>query len=359
MDGMAVITTEGIGSKATGYHPVQERIAGCNGAQCGFCTPGQVMALYSFLRDKGTESISAEEIESRFDGNICRCTGYRPIVTAATSFATDGTNSKFSENIAGMPAKDFAAYDPTTEPAGPDLTTLGTEPLLLEGSDGTKWYKVTSLDQIEEVCALRNSSKSRFVFGGTMAGVYASDLDSDVFIDISAVPELHGITSSETGLTVGAATSIADLSLALKGTGSPSHMALHQHIQKIASWNVRNAGSWAGNLVMARTKNFASDMATIFMGAGATLNLLANGTETSMGIEDFLWLPDLGENYVILSVQIPSNGTNEHLFTFRQAMRSVNAHAVLNAAFRATLEGTVISACSLVLGCAKEHAFLP
>ena len=84
LDGLAVTTTEGIGSRKIGYHPVQERIADCNGTQCGFCTPGHVMAMYSALRDNGNGApMTATEMEERLDGNICRCTGYRSIITAA------------------------------------------------------------------------------------------------------------------------------------------------------------------------------------------------------------------------------------------------------------------------------------
>eukprot|EP00658_Telonema_sp_P-2_P004638 TRINITY_DN1171_c0_g1_i6.p1 TRINITY_DN1171_c0_g1~~TRINITY_DN1171_c0_g1_i6.p1 ORF type:complete len:1360 (+),score=408.94 TRINITY_DN1171_c0_g1_i6:168-4247(+) len=358
MDGKAVTTTEGIGSAAAGYHPVQERIAGCNGVQCGFCTPGQVMALYSFLRDKGSDPISQSELESRFDGNICRCTGYRPIITAAASFATDGT-PEFSEDIVGKPADDFKPYDPATEAAAPDFAALPAGCAQLEDDEGVRWCKVDSLDGVGKALEGRDPTTSRFIVGGTMSGIYRPDLDSQTFVDISAIPELHTVAQTDEALTVGANTSIADLSalLASSADKSQSYLSLHQHMQKIASWNVRNAGSWAGNLVMAREKNFASDLATIFMGANATLNVLLDGAPTALTMEDFLWLPDLPANFVVLSISLPVCGPSEYLFTFRQALRYVNAHALLNAAFRASLDGTVVKSCSLALGCAKEHAF--
>jgi xanthine dehydrogenase/oxidase len=87
VDSCAVVTVEGIGSTKTGLHPVQERIAALHGSQCGFCTPGIVMALYVFLRNNPTPT--KEEIEESFDGNLCRCTGYRPILDAAKTFAVD------------------------------------------------------------------------------------------------------------------------------------------------------------------------------------------------------------------------------------------------------------------------------
>lgn len=88
------MTTEGIrgygdAAPADSYHPVQERIADCNGTQCGFCTPGHVMAMYSLLREN-TGPLAIPEIEERFDGTICRCTGYRSIMKACHSFAAEG-----------------------------------------------------------------------------------------------------------------------------------------------------------------------------------------------------------------------------------------------------------------------------
>ncbi|KAJ2900376.1 hypothetical protein IWW38_000543 [Coemansia aciculifera] len=84
IDGKHVITVEGLGTSAR-PHPVQERIALLHGSQCGFCTPGFVMSLYTLLRNKPNPT--EHEIEECFDGNLCRCTGYRPILDAAKTFA--------------------------------------------------------------------------------------------------------------------------------------------------------------------------------------------------------------------------------------------------------------------------------
>ncbi|KAJ1965923.1 hypothetical protein GGI12_000444 [Dipsacomyces acuminosporus] len=83
-DGKHIITVEGLGT-AEKPHPVQERIALLHGSQCGFCTPGFVMSLYTLLRNNPNPT--ELEIEECFDGNLCRCTGYRPILDAAKTFA--------------------------------------------------------------------------------------------------------------------------------------------------------------------------------------------------------------------------------------------------------------------------------
>ncbi len=85
LDGASVTTVEGIGSTRTGLHPIQRRVAECNGSQCGFCTPGWVMSMYGLLQNDPAPT--AQTIEDHFDGNLCRCTGMRPILDAMQTFA--------------------------------------------------------------------------------------------------------------------------------------------------------------------------------------------------------------------------------------------------------------------------------
>ena len=92
-----VVTVEGIGDTKTGLHPIQERIARAHGSQCGFCTPGIVMGLYAKLRSDAAPTVSS--LSSCLDGNLCRCTGYRPIIDAIRSFAKDlRTRPEFEES---------------------------------------------------------------------------------------------------------------------------------------------------------------------------------------------------------------------------------------------------------------------
>lgn len=103
VDGKHVITTEGIGNVQR-PHPLQERIAKLHGSQCGFCTPGIVMSLYAVVRNAynpDTEKfhLSAREIEmeGHLDGNLCRCTGYKPILQAAKTFVTEDLKGQLAE----------------------------------------------------------------------------------------------------------------------------------------------------------------------------------------------------------------------------------------------------------------------
>jgi len=99
VEGCHVVTVEGIGSGRAGLHPVQERLARAHGSQCGFCTPGFVMSMYSLLRSK-PEAPTEEEIEEALAGNLCRCTGYRPILDAFKVFAKVEEGAYTEEAIA-------------------------------------------------------------------------------------------------------------------------------------------------------------------------------------------------------------------------------------------------------------------
>uniref|UniRef100_A0A3B4A7D1 2Fe-2S ferredoxin-type domain-containing protein n=1 Tax=Periophthalmus magnuspinnatus TaxID=409849 RepID=A0A3B4A7D1_9GOBI len=80
----AITTVEGIGSTAQKLHPVQERISHAHGSQCGFCTPGFVMSMYALLRNNPAPHM--EQLHQAFQGNLCRCTGYRPILEGFKTF---------------------------------------------------------------------------------------------------------------------------------------------------------------------------------------------------------------------------------------------------------------------------------
>lgn len=103
VDGKHVITVEGVGSVEK-PHPLQERIAKLHGSQCGFCTPGIVMSLYAMIRnaydpETGEFSLCEKdiELEGHLDGNLCRCTGYKPILSAAKTFIVEDLKGKLVE----------------------------------------------------------------------------------------------------------------------------------------------------------------------------------------------------------------------------------------------------------------------
>ena len=100
-EGQHVVTVEGLGAKRSGLHPVQRALARAHGSQCGFCTPGFVMSMYALLRSSETKP-TEHEIEEALGGNLCRCTGYRPILRGFAAFARDAPDSAYSSETIGL-----------------------------------------------------------------------------------------------------------------------------------------------------------------------------------------------------------------------------------------------------------------
>ncbi|KAH9889601.1 xanthine dehydrogenase [Xylariomycetidae sp. FL2044] len=100
VDGKSLITIEGLGT-VDQPHPLQERVAKMHGTQCGFCTPGIVMSLYALIRNAyrdGKFHLRASEVERHLDGNLCRCTGYKPILEAAKTFIVEDLQGQLVED---------------------------------------------------------------------------------------------------------------------------------------------------------------------------------------------------------------------------------------------------------------------
>jgi xanthine dehydrogenase/oxidase len=118
--GKQVITVEGIGDPVS-PHPIQERFAKGHASQCGFCTPGFVMSLYGLLKLKPNPTM--HDIEDAFDGNLCRCTGYRPILEISRTFSPNNeTNSNNnSTNVCKtVEFSEFKPYDPNADVKFPE-----------------------------------------------------------------------------------------------------------------------------------------------------------------------------------------------------------------------------------------------
>uniref|UniRef100_A0A673BTV6 Xanthine dehydrogenase n=1 Tax=Sphaeramia orbicularis TaxID=375764 RepID=A0A673BTV6_9TELE len=175
---VAVTTVEGIGSVAQTLHPVQERIAKAHGSQCGFCTPGIVMSMYALLRNKATPTM--DDLDDAFQGNLCRCTGYRPILEGYRTFTKVGTPRNTQETCRThrkpeatplFDAKDFVPFDPTQEVIFPPelmVKTDRSQSLCFHG-DRTVWLQPNSL---EELLSLKwKHPEARVVVGNTEVGI--------------------------------------------------------------------------------------------------------------------------------------------------------------------------------------------
>ncbi|KAE8656722.1 Indole-3-acetaldehyde oxidase [Hibiscus syriacus] len=402
LNGCSITTAEGVGNSKDGFHPIQERFVGFHASQCGFCTPGMCVSMFSALvnaekrnRSKprpGFSNLTVSEAEKAIAGNLCRCTGYRPIADACKSFAADvdmedlGYNSFWKkgesdeEKMSRLPkynrnssSPKFPEFLKKEIKAGADLT-----------SKGYHWYSPSSIEKLQSILKnieANDGTSMKIVVGNTGTGYYKEVEHYDNYIDLKYIPELSTIVKDQTGIEIGAAVTISKAIEVLEQenvSDSPVEnktvfKKIAEHMEKIASGFVRNSGSVGGNLMMVQRKQFPSDIATILLPVDAIVNLMVGQKLEKLTLEDFLGRPPLDSRAILLSIKIPvweltkdisSETDTMFLFeTYRAAARPLgNALPYLNAAFLAKVSfcrnstGAILNTCRLSFGAfASKH----
>ena len=289
MEGKHVITVEGIGNSKN-PHPAQERIAYLFGSQCGFCTPGIVMSLYALLRNYPNPT--KEQVEEAFDGNLCRCTGYRPILDAAKSFAgCDGcvgggsgccrntTLSDSKDVVEFGPVKlEFKRYDASQEIIFPPalknrLMSIADRPQHFQSSR-CHWYRPLTLEHLLKL--KQEFPHAKIIGGNTEVGIEMKFKSAKypVLIYPMDIPDLKKITRQDDGVVFGANLTLSvfvqELSALVKALGTDgknknkmdAFKALLENLRWFAGRQIRNVATIAGNIVTASP---ISDMNPVFM----------------------------------------------------------------------------------------------
>ncbi|XP_011694373.1 PREDICTED: xanthine dehydrogenase/oxidase-like isoform X2 [Wasmannia auropunctata] len=360
-DGWAIHTIEGIGNKRDGYNSIQAALAGKNGSQCGYCSPGMVMNLYSLLQNK---KLTMQEIENSFGSNICRCTGYRPILDTVKGYASDAIPQLAKDirdieeiyNIKtcpknGMPCKGKCANK--------HLSDGNTETVDIKLAD-VEFYKVYSIENLFAV--FREKPDGTYILNGgnTAHGVYRTG-KHDLRIDINDIPDLRRIEKTNESLTLGGGVSLTTAMETFEKYSSEAgfkhlHHLAH-HIDLIASVPVRNIGSIAGNLMIKHAHHeFPSDLFLMLETAGTQIHILeAPGAKKSMMLQEFLQT-DM-RHKIIYSVVLPALSDDYEYRSYKIMPRAQNAHAHINAGFLFKLDGggKVLEKPNIIFGGINEH----
>jgi xanthine dehydrogenase/oxidase len=279
--GLDITTVEGIGSKKDGLHKIQKRLADFNGTQCGFCTPGMVMNMFSLMESKDGK-VTMEEVENSLAGNICRCTGYRPILDAFKSLATDA-NEKLLDACSDI--EDLS--DIKTCPKSGVLCSvkcslslnIDKDPISFIFADEREFHKVFDLEQLFKVMATIKYRPYILIGGNTAHGVYRRSADLKVFVDISSVEELKTFKVTESSLELGGAVTLTEaMDIFTKVAAANKNFVYLQeivkHFENIGNTAVRNVGTLAGNLMLKYNYlEFPSDIYMIMEAVGATLSI--------------------------------------------------------------------------------------
>ena len=378
LDGMQVTTVEGLGSVNTEISPVQYQIAKCNGSQCGYCTPGFVMNMHSFLLENKDRDLSRKEIQDAFDGNICRCTGFRPILYAMKQFASDGDplEEAGTPDCYVAPQMKVKHYDVPRE----DFPEALKHPprALAFHNRGVLWFRPLSLKDVHELMQKYHDRQLKLVVGNTSFGIPdINPRDPDVYIDISHITELHEFCVTDEHLVVGAAVTYTELvrrlTEILKTAPSARAVGLSSLLymaERTAGTIVRNVASLAGNtMLVARNAReggtpFPSDVFTALCALGAQLVVQTHaGTSLPpMRMVEFVDKYNDDEEFrrqaVILQYLIPYTEERDYLTTYKVALREVNSHSLVNAGLRVKIdENNVIKRARLVYGAIAPVAF--
>jgi xanthine dehydrogenase/oxidase len=389
VDGMAITTIEGIGSTATKLSPVQYQVAVDNGSQCGYCTPGWVMSMHAYLVAHPHAILTQLEVENLFDGNLCRCTGFRPILYAMRHFAGDWgpADEKGSMRCEPWPsynAKTGRGLIPLRLPNEPNEIPPGIRqppaPLYV-AQRGYTWRRILSLSELKSRMAAFDVAP-RLVAGNTSIGIYGEPAQDVTFgppfhrLDINAIPELHGIVQDAAGIVVGALTTYTEL-LEYLDASMPAMPEAHRRglqpiyymAKRTAGRIVRDAATLGGNtmLVVSHVEEgtpFPSDMFTALCMADASLEFTCAGWSGSKRLKvlDFAaaWQneSELRRGVILERYLVPWAKPEAFCRTYKVALREVNAHSIVNAGMRIAFDSKQkVSAAAIVFGGIGPIAF--
>lgn len=370
MHGCAVTTVEGIGSTRTRLHPVQERLAKAHGSQCGFCTPGIVMSMYALLRSLPQPSM--KDLEIAFQGNLCRCTGYRPILEGYKTFTKEFScamgdkcckliGNKCKEDMENgvlvddklFEKSEFVPFDPSQEPIFPPELQLKKEwqeqSLVFKGERAT-WYRPGNLEELLKLKA--QYPEAKLVVGNTEIGVEVKfkHFQYPVLINPTKVRELIEVEESEDRIYFGASLSLMDVEAILRNKikklpeyQSRFFQCAINMLHYFAGKQIRNVASLGGNIM---TGSPISDMNPVLM-AGAVKLKVAKIVDGKIQFREVCMASGFFTGYrrnviepteILVGIHLPKTLEHQYVVAFKQAKRRDDDIAIVNAAINVFID---------------------
>ena len=303
LHGCALYTVEDLRAPDGSLHPVQQALVDCHGSQCGFCTPGFAMSMFALYNERQARAVSREAARSALSGNLCRCTGYRPILDAAEAMsayparhvdeaalarrlralqADAGLDAPHATHAGGVASAGSAAH-----PAGgPDAgrRPLGDGGLCVQGPDGLTLRPATLPGLL---AARRARPGAQVVAGGTDVGVWVNKRHRRFaeVLDVTGVRALQRIDEDSEAIAFGAAVRLREAYDRL----AAEWPQLAGFADRFASLPVRNAGTLGGNVANGSPIGDSMPL-LIALGAAVELSRLdAHGAvqARTLALEDF------------------------------------------------------------------------
>ena len=265
LDGCHVVTIEHLSGPNGRMHPVQQAMVEHHGSQCGFCTPGFVMSLYALWME--TPNPTETQIETALQGNLCRCTGYEPIIRAAQSISAYGNPAQDALN------KERAAVTAQLE------TMADGQRVELRRADS---LAILPADVDDLADALSEYPDATMVAGATDVGLWVTKFLKTISpaIFLSHLDELRQIEQIDRTIRLGAGVSYS----ASAETLCTAFPHLREYWDRIAGWQIRNMGTIGGNIANGSP---IGDTPPVLIALGAQVILRKGTTRRSLPLEAF------------------------------------------------------------------------
>ena len=313
IDGAEVVTVEDLASSNDRLHPVQRAMVDFHGSQCGFCTPGFVMSLFTLYHTGKRADRST--VNDWLAGNLCRCTGYRPIADAALASCTGEAVDAFTERAA--------------ETAGL-LAGLCDETDVLAGDDESFFAAPASEDALADLCA--RYPDATVVGGATDVGLWITKQLRNLprIVHTGRVASLHEVRELDGRVEIGAAATYAEAEEALGGIDSD----IGEMLRRLGSKQVRATGTVGGNIANGSP---IGDSPPVLIALGATIELRHADARRTMALEDFFLdygRQDRASGEILTRITVPRLGESERLRCYKISKRFDQDISALLGAFR-------------------------
>jgi len=331
VQGLAVWTTEDLVSPKGELHPAQEAMVQCHGSQCGFCTPGFVMSLFGMYQNsKGGQGIDRAQAAADLSGNLCRCTGYRPIFDAA-------------QQMGSLPL-----------PAGCEVNETATVAALkkLPPAQAGNYLRPTSLSALLQ--ARSAHPQAQVVAGCTDVGLWVTKMHKRFaqVLDVTAAEELRRVETYPHHIAIGAAVSLHEAYAALVS----ERPSLKTFAQRFAGLPVRNSGTLGGNVANGSP---IGDSMPLLMALGANVVLMRWDAKRNAVAHRELRLEDLYTGYrknvmkpdeLLCWIKVPRPVDTEFTRVYKISKRFDDDISAVCLAIRMTLADGKISTISIGAG---------
>ncbi|PKR91294.1 xanthine dehydrogenase small subunit [Pleomorphomonas diazotrophica] len=332
MDGKEIVTVEDIAWPDGRLHPVQQAIVDAHGAQCGFCTPGIVMSLFALYHQEGREGPPPrDEIVTALAGNLCRCTGYRPIVDAALAA------------MAEPPADRFVEAMPQT--AGL-LQFLADGQDVFIGSNSAFFAAPASLSALAQL--VMKYPEATLLAGGTDVGLRVTKGLRPIsqVIHVGRVAALRQIEDVGDALILGAGVTYEDAASAFADLDPD----LGELIRRLGSRQVRAVGTIGGNIANGSP---IGDMPPALIALGATLELAHGEDGRALPLEDYFIAygkQDRQPGEFVAGLLVPKLMSNQVFRAYKITKRFDEDISAVMGAFRFTIDDGVITEARIAFG---------